>query len=56
MPVKFIRFIELVNGRAAMFGCSAIGLGAIATKADLLQNIHSENFLFVWRILGVYAG
>ena len=47
---------ELVNGRAAMFGCVIIGLAAITTKTSLLENIQQLDLQSIWLSIGVYAG
>ena len=41
MPVKRMRLAELINGRAAMFGCSAIGMSTLATKKDVINALVS---------------
>ena len=56
MPVKKMRLAEVVNGRAAMFGCSAIGMSTLVLKTNLIENIISKDIQSIWWLLGVYAG
>ena len=51
-----MKFAELVNGRAAMFGCGFLFLAAISTKVDLISRLESINLQSVWLSIGVYAG
>jgi len=51
-----MKFAELVNGRAAMFGCGFLFLAAITSKVDLLSSLESINLQSIWLAIGVYAG
>ena len=55
MQVKRMKLVELTNGRAAMFGCTFIGLSAIAVKANLLEMALSQDLQSIWWALGIYA-
>ena len=47
---------ELVNGRAAMFGCAFLFLIAITTNSTVVSTLESVNLQSIWLALGVYAG
>tara|TARA_B100000700_G_scaffold295160_1_gene357808 strand:+ start:126 stop:281 length:156 start_codon:yes stop_codon:yes gene_type:complete len=51
-----MKFAEIVNGRAAMIGCSFLFLGAITTKLNLLSGLQSIDLQSIWLAIGVYAG
>ena len=51
-----MRSAELVNGRAAMFGCGFIALIALTSKVSLLTNLDSLDLQSIWLAIGVYAG
>jgi len=55
MSPKELRFAELANGRAAMLGCSVIGLTALASKAGLAAALVGANLQAIWWSLGIYA-
>ena len=55
MLVKKMRLAEIINGRAAMFGCSAIGMSTLVVKTNLIENIMSQDIQSIWWLLGVYA-
>ena len=56
MPAKSVKIAEIINGRAAMLGCSALGLSALTIKTNLIENALSQNIQSIWWVLGVYAG
>tara|TARA_B100000029_G_scaffold512041_1_gene607646 strand:+ start:471 stop:641 length:171 start_codon:yes stop_codon:yes gene_type:complete len=56
MQGKSMKAAELVNGRAAMIGCSALGLFSITAKSNLIETMLSQNVHSLWVLLGVYAG
>ncbi len=56
MPVKKLQVAELVNGRAAMIGCSAVGIFFLALKAKLIETTLSQDFQTIWWTLGIYSG
>ncbi len=51
-----MKFAELINGRAAMFGCALFFLVTITSNTDLIANLGSINLQSIWLALGVYAG
>ncbi|WP_320667819.1 chlorophyll a/b-binding protein [Prochlorococcus sp. MIT 1307] len=55
MPVNRMRLAEVVNGRAAMFGCSAIGISSLAIKTNLLQIAFTQDIHSFWQVIGIYA-
>ena len=55
MPFKNMKIAELANGRAAMFGCSAIGLSFIEIKTNIFENALTQDLNSIWWILGIYA-
>ena len=56
MPSERLRLAELINGRAAMIGCSAVGVAAIAIKANVMEGIITQHYQSFWWMLGIYAG
>tara|TARA_B100000700_G_C14935606_1_gene804114 strand:+ start:921 stop:1091 length:171 start_codon:yes stop_codon:yes gene_type:complete len=55
MKLKNLKFAEIINGRAAMIGCSAIGLATIATKTSILGYAAIDGLQSIWWSLGVYS-
>ena len=55
MSPKSMSRAELVNGRAAMLGCSLIATTAIANKASLIQSLWAFDIQSIWTAIGVYA-
>ena len=51
-----MKLAELVNGRAAMFGCALFFLIAITNNTDIIANLEAINLQSIWLALGVYAG
>ena len=47
---------EIANGRAAMIGCSAIGLSALVLKTNLIESALSQDIQSIWWVLGIYSG
>ncbi len=56
MSNQKLQMAELVNGRAAMVGCSALALVCLGLKVNLGEVAFSQNFQAIWWSLGVYAG
>ena len=56
MPVKKMKAVEIANGRAAMIGCSAIGMPALVLKTNLIESLLSQNLQSIWWVLGIYSG
>tara|TARA_B100001250_G_C19393373_1_gene611536 strand:+ start:316 stop:480 length:165 start_codon:yes stop_codon:yes gene_type:complete len=54
MPKK-MKDAELINGRAAMLGCSIAGFAIFFTKTGLMQSSMPEHIQAIWKALGVYA-
>jgi hypothetical protein len=55
MPVKKMKAVEIANGRAAMIGCSAIGMSALVLKSNLIESLLSQNLQSIWWVLGIYS-
>tara|TARA_Y100001968_G_C19256039_1_gene666852 strand:+ start:730 stop:885 length:156 start_codon:yes stop_codon:yes gene_type:complete len=51
-----MKFAEIANGRAAMFGCAVLALVAITNKLNLIENLDLVNLQSIWLDIGVYAG
>jgi len=56
MKGKEMRFAELTNGRAAMFGCAFVSLVALTNKTNLLENLDLIDLQSIWLAIGVYSG
>ena len=55
MSPKNMRLAEILNGRAAMLGCSLLGLSVIAGKTGLLTNLGTIDMQSLWIAIGVYS-
>ena len=56
MPMKKMKFAELINGRAAMAGCSILAIGAVISKSDWASILKDIDVNALWWALGIYAG
>ena len=55
MSFKSLKFVELLNGRAAMIGCSAVVLTAMTSKSVFISSIGSFNLNQIWWAIGIYS-
>tara|TARA_Y100001970_G_scaffold285399_1_gene404987 strand:+ start:747 stop:914 length:168 start_codon:yes stop_codon:yes gene_type:complete len=55
MIPKKMKAAELLNGRAAMLGCSIAGFAIFMSKTGLMQSSMPENIQAIWKAIGVYA-